>query len=159
MLFCKALKIVGTLYDDNTLIQRSNNLKEKIIELSFDGKMFVDNAVRNEDGKLVNTQNYSEACQYYAYFFDVVGINDNKFEFLRNIIFNVFGPDREKNGIMPKIEYANVLMGIYMRLELLLKWGKYEKLLGEIKQYFGGMAEHTGTLWEHNKPHANRIKH
>ena len=35
-------------------------------------------------------------------------------------------------------------------MELLYAWGEYEKLLEEIKIYFGKMAELTGTLWEHN---------
>ena len=152
MLYCKALKIIANLYADNSLLQRSLAMKQKIIELSFDGELFVDNAVRNAEGILVNTKNHSEACQYYAFFFDIIAIDDEKYNYLRNMIYNVFGPDREENAIMPEIEYANVLMGIYMRLELLLKWGEYEKLLSEIKKYFGGMAEHTGTLWEHNKP-------
>lgn len=155
MLYSKMLEIIGRRYQDEKILEQSRRLKKKIVTLSFDGKMFVDNAVRDPKGILRNTNNHSEACQYYAYFFEIIDRGDSRYRDLIKLIYDVFGPQREKNKIMPEVEYANALMGVYMRLELLLKWGEKEKLLSEIKQYFGGMAEITGTLWEHNKPCAS----
>ena len=40
-------------------------------------------------------------------------------------------------------------MGMYIRMELLLEWGEKEMLTKEIKEFFGHMAQYTGTLWEH----------
>ncbi len=52
--------------------------------------MFVDNAVYNEEGIAVNTDNHSEVCQYYAFFFGLVkDIDDPKFAYLKDL-FLVF---------------------------------------------------------------------
>ena len=111
----------------------------------------MDNAVYNEESVAVNTGNHSEVCRYCAFFFGIVkDIDDPKFAYLKDLIFGVFGPDRQAKGEMPEIEYANALMGIYIRMEPLYNWGRYEKLLEEIKLLFGKMADLTGTLWEHN---------
>ena len=49
-------------------------------------------------------------------------------------------------------------MGMYMRMELLLKWGYNDLLLEDIKAFFGHMADITGTLWEH-KAMTNSLNH
>lgn len=151
MMYARLMEIVGTLYGDNMLIEKCETLRTKIMEKSFDGALFIDNAIYNEGGIAINTENRSEVCQYYAIFFGLVkNLNDPKFAFLKNAVFNIFGPLREKNGLLPDVEYANALMGIYIRMELLYGFGEYDKLLEEIKIYFGKMAELTGTLWEKN---------
>ncbi len=151
MIYSRLLEIVGNLYNDSSLLEKCRSLREKIMEKSFDGKLFVDNAVYDNEGNAVNTENHSEVCQYYALFFGVVpDINEPKFSYLNDLVFNVFGPERKEKGIMPEIEYANALMGIYIRMELLYKYGLYEKLIEEIKLFFGKMADMTGTLWENN---------
>ena len=150
MLYSKILAIVGQLYEDEKLIIKSEVIKENIIKQAFNGTFFVDNAVRDKNNILILTQNHSEACQYYALFFEVAKANDERFKILIDTVLNVFGPERKANKIMPEIAYANAFIGNYLRMELLLRWGKYEKLLDEIKKYFYKMAEITGTLWEHD---------
>ena len=39
-------------------------------------------------------------------------------------------------------------MGNYMRIDLLCKYGYYDKATKEIEDYFYYMASRTGTLWE-----------
>ena len=68
MLYSSMLRIIADIYDDPEAANEANIVKGKVMEQSFDGKLFIDNAVRNKAGKLVVTSNYSEACQYYAYF-------------------------------------------------------------------------------------------
>ena len=151
MLYAKALDVVGSLYGDSELIDKAQALREDIIQQSFDGSFFVDNAVRGESGALERSDNRSEVCQYYAFCFDVVSLDDPRFESLIETILHVFGPNRVERGLLPEIEPANALMGIYMRLELLERMGRYRQLIDEIKTYFYPMAEQTGTLWEHNQ--------
>ena len=50
-------------------------------------------------------------------------------------------------------------MGIYLRLELLLRLGMYSATVDEIRGFFGGMAQLTGTLWEHNRPTGGSLNH
>ena len=151
MMYARLLEITGKLYGDNALLEKCEKLRNKIMEKSFDGKLFVDNAVYNEEGVAVNTGNHSEVCQYYAFFFGLIkDINDPKYAYLCDLVFNVFGPLRQEKGELLEIEPANALMGIYIRMELLYGWGKYEMLLEEIKLFFGKMADLTGTLWENN---------
>jgi hypothetical protein len=40
-------------------------------------------------------------------------------------------------------------MGQLLRMDLLVRWGKREMLIDQIKGYFLRMARLTGTLWEH----------
>jgi len=40
-------------------------------------------------------------------------------------------------------------------MELLLRWGEFAQLLGELKGYFHKMVELTGTLWEHDSVHGS----
>lgn len=152
MLYARLLEVTGTLYEDERLIKKCKALRAKIMEKSFDGKLFIDNAVYDEEGILRNTENRSEVCQYYAIFFGLIkDLNATEFAYLKDVVLNVFGPLRKKQGLLPDVEYANALMGIYIRMELLYNFGEYEKLLEEIKLFFGKMADLTGTLWENNE--------
>jgi hypothetical protein len=46
MLYSAMLKSVSHLYKDEELMKKSNELVNTINKLSFDGKLFIDNAVR-----------------------------------------------------------------------------------------------------------------
>lgn len=54
-----------------------------------------------------------------------------------------------------KLAESNMIYGVYMRLELLMREGRREELLAECEKYFYRMAEETGTLWEHNGAYAS----
>ena len=150
MLYSKMLRLIGTWYNDDALLKEAEKVKQEIIKQSFDGTCFIDNAIRSSDGVLELTGNRSEVCQYYAFFFDIADPEDERFAKLKDLVLNVFGPYRKAKGIMPEIAYANAFIGNYLRMELLLRWGRYEKVLEECKGYFYKMAETTGTLWEHD---------
>lgn len=150
MLYSKMLSAMGELFCDERLIEKSEILKHKIIEQSFDGEYFVDNAIREEDGTLKLTGNRSETCQYYAYFLGIADANDKRFEKLTNMLLNVFGPERKKNGEMPEIAFANAFIGNYLRIIILLRLKQFDKVLKDIKGYFYKMAVLTGTLWEND---------
>ncbi len=150
MLYSKLLMLMGEWYYDNSLIKKSIGIKKHIVDQSFNGIFFIDNAVRDENGKLMVTDNKSEVCQYYALFFDIAVIDDNRFDELRNTVVNIFGPDRKQMGILPDVAYANAFIGNYLRMMLLLRWGFNDQAIREVKEYFNHMANTSGTLWEHD---------
>jgi alpha-L-rhamnosidase len=149
MLYVKVQEIIATLYLDEKLMKRSRHLKKLIIRDSFNGTLFIDHAVRNEQGFLVKKEDISEVCQYYAARFLRINLYEEKYSCLRKAILEEFGPNRSKTGSWKEVEPANALMGIYLRMELLSELNEREKLKNEIKDYFGTMALKTGTLWEH----------
>lgn len=150
MMYHKVLELIGNWYKDETLLEQSKAIKKTVINQSFNGTFFIDNAIRDKEGKLHITHNVSEVCQYYALFFGIASINSEKYDKLNNLVFNVFGPNRKKQNIMPEIVYANSFIGNYLRMEILLKHGYYKKIIKETKDYFYYMAVTTGTLWEND---------
>ena len=158
MLYSKICKVIGSLYNDPTLIIKSQSLHDTVCRKSFNGTWFVDHAVRNEQGVLENAADISEVCQYYAIRFLELEKTDKRYAALMDAVLTKFTSNRpsEVDGIY--IEPANALMGIYLRMEILFDWGCKELLQEEIKAYFGHMAELTGTLWEH-KTNAASMNH
>ena len=154
MLYAEVLNIIGNLYGDEELIKKSADLRDTVRNMSFNGKMFLDRAMRQEDGSLKNTEELSETTQYYALRFGLADIEDEKYAYLKNMVFNVFGKDGMAEKF-PEIEPSNAFIGFYIRTELLLKWKKYPELVEYIKSFFLPMALGTGTLWEHKNKAAS----
>ena len=63
------LDAVARMYNDPSLHERAESMRETIRKQAFDGRFFIDNAKRQEDGSLQITNNHTETCQYYAFFF------------------------------------------------------------------------------------------
>jgi alpha-L-rhamnosidase len=154
MLFSEALECIGKLYDVTLLIERSAELKKTINSMAWNGKMYMDRAMRREDGALENTDELSETTQYYAFRFGLADIDEERCAYLKDMVFNVFGKDIMLQEY-PEIEPSNAFPGFYIRTELMLRWGMYKELLEYIKHFFLPMAEETGTLWEHKTPGAS----
>ncbi len=152
MLYAAALEAVGRIYNLEEYIKKGKKLKEIIREQSFDGKFFVDNALR-EDGKLKRTNNKTEVCQYYAFFFGVA-TKDTHAE-LWNTLVNDFGPERKNTKIHSDVDYANAFIGNFLRLDLISNDGSIKKWLKESTLYFNRMVQETGTLWEHDEETAS----
>lgn len=154
MLYARMLEAAAHIFEDNTLVQKAETLKETIRARSFDGEFFTDNEVY-KDGRPVSTGERTEVCQYYAFF---TGIATPKtYPALWKTLVEDFGPDREKTGKYPQIHPANAFIGNYLRLMLLEDNELYAQLLSEIKEYFYYMAQRTGTLWEHISTEASCI--
>lgn len=148
MLYSMVLRDMSELLEDEQLAEKGRKIKETVIEQSFNGTFFTDNAVRNEKGELVNTGNISETCQYYAYFCGVAEKNDVRFGKLTDTMLNEFGGTKQPNlDIAPSAPF----IGKYLRLIMLLRMGQFTSVLDDISGYFIGMANTTGTLWEHDK--------
>ncbi len=143
MLYVGALRAAAELLEKECLLEKATVLKKKIIELSFNGRYFRDNAVRGADGKLQVTENISETCQYYAAFFEILTKGEAP-AFYTRIVEELGKFQDNPEGIHP----SNMFIGYILRLTLLHSLGEKERLLKECKAQFLPMAERTGTLWE-----------
>ncbi|MDO5581398.1 MAG: hypothetical protein Q4G69_09685 [Planctomycetia bacterium] len=153
MLYAFALDAAGRIYGKKNWREKAVNLRKKIIEQAWDGTFFIDNAKRSKDGKLQITNNRSEVCQYFAFFFKTATPVSHPELWKR--LLNEFGPDRIKKGIWPEIHKANAFVGNVLRLELLSQADRSEQLLKESVAYNEYMADRTGTLWENDDTHAS----
>lgn len=148
-LYARALEAVYHLYGDKECKKRCEEIRETAVRQSFNGRYFLDHAVRDEKGALQLQTDSSEACQYYAVLFAGIDISDKKYAELKHLILNVFKPERE--GIMPEIFEVNAFIGAYLRMDVLLKMKEYRLVLSNVEEFFGKMAKYTGTLWEYRE--------
>ena len=145
-LYAEVLRAAGSLYGRREWIEKAERVADKTRELSFDGEVFIDNAVRAEDGKLVNTKNSSEAGQYYAILFGGIDINSKEYAKLKaHILENFKNIDAESRAFVG----VNAFIGFYLKMFALIKMDESELLSDAIKNFFGGMVDSTGTLWEY----------
>lgn len=145
MLYSAALASAANLYGNKEWQKKSDDLRKQIQQQSFNGDFFVDNAIR-EDGILKVTDQITEVCQYYAFFFDIA--TPESHPELWNKIVREFGPNRDVNNTYPHVAMANAFIGNYLRMDILSEQGQQSQLLAEIEDYFYYMADRTGTLWE-----------
>ena len=153
MLFAATLDVAGEIYGLEDLRQEAAAIRETIKQQAFNGEFFVDNAIRNEKKELVVTNNTTEVCQYYAFFFDVASPESHPE--LWNKLVNEFGPKRIHSKLYPAVHFANAFIGNYLRLELLSRYNLRSQLIAESIDFFDYMATRTGTLWENITTHAS----
>ena len=154
MLFSEAIECIGKLYGDESLLEKATTLRQTINEMAWNGTMYLDRAMRQEDGTLKNTDELSETTQYYAFRYGLADINEERCAHLKHLVLNVFGKDGMSEQY-PEIEPANSLPGFYIRTELMLRWKMYPALTEYIKHFFLPMAQMTGTLWENRTTSAS----
>lgn len=146
MLYSAALSSASRLYQNSSWKNKAEQIKQTVLKQSYNGTFFVDNAVRNADGKLQVTQNTTEVCQYYAFFFNIA--TPTTHPELWKKLTTEFGPNRNDAITYPNVYKANAFIGNYLRLDILSGYKMQNQLLGEIQDYFYNMARITGTLWE-----------
>ncbi len=145
-LYAETLRRTAMLYNDAELLERSNRVREMTKLRSWNGDVFIDNAVKDENGIPKNTTNFSEAGQYYAILFGDLDWNDKKYDNLKTYIeedFERFRPDKEH------FVRVNVWIGFYLKMWVFIRWGAWDRLERMIKGVFPDMADETGTLWEY----------
>jgi alpha-L-rhamnosidase len=153
MLYAKALESACHLYNNQAWLKKAEKIRKTVISQSFNGEFFIDNAVRDENGKLKITENTTEVCQYYAFFFNTATPTSHP-ELWKKLITE-FGPSRDDKAVYPKVFRANAFMGNYLRMDLLSRYNLQKQLISEIQDYFFAMADKTGTLWEHMQSNAS----
>lgn len=146
MLYAGMLDALGRLYGDDSLRSRAAAVRDAVRSQSYDGRFFCDNAVREPDGTLRRTDNHTEVCQYYAFFFETATLET--YPELWNRLATEFGPKRKDVNPYPDVPFANAFIGNYLRPELLSRADLSRQLLEETFDYFLPMVEQTGTLWE-----------
>ena len=144
--YLRVLEEAGRIYNEPNWISKASKIKKFIKEKAFDGLLLVDNLIRDDKNNLVKTKNFTEACQYYAFWFKA--IDKNEYKELYDLLMNKLGANKEK-GFMEYVEKPNMIYGIYMRLDLLMEDNNKEEIIKEVKYYFLNMAKETKTLWEH----------
>ncbi len=153
MLYAEMLDVISRLYGDKALAKQASKIREVIRKQSFDGEYFIDNAVRNKDGKLVLSGQHTEVCQYYALLFGVATPESHPALWAR--LRDEVTPGRVEKGLFPDLYPINAFIGSYLRLELLSKYGLSKQILNESIATYKAMAERTGTLWESLKATAS----
>ncbi len=150
MLYAGALAAAGRMYETPELAAKAERIRAAVRRQSFDGRFFVDNAVRGKDGRLNVTRNRSEVCQYFAFFFRVA--TPESHAALWRVLRDQFGPDRKNTKAYPEVHPANSFVGNMLRMELLSDAGLSRQILDESVAYLLYMADRTGTLWETDAP-------
>ncbi len=147
MMYAAMKDALARLYGDDELAIEARAMREAIRHLSLtDSGFFCDNLVYNEAGRLVPSGETTEACQYYAFYTDTATPESDPA--LWRILSEEFGFERRKSGAYPQVAHANAFIGNYLRLDLLCRYGLFDRLVKDIRDYFTYMAEKTGTLWE-----------
>src|SRR5690606_7717141 len=120
MLYSAALEKAGKLYQNNAWLNKAEKMKQAILEQSFNGEFFVDNAVLSENGELVVTENTTEVCQYYAFFFNIA--TPETHSDLWKKLTPEFGPNRDDSETYPGVFRANAFIGNYLRMDILSRY-------------------------------------
>ena len=153
MAWAEMLDCMDRLYGMKELAREAGKVREAVRRQSWNGEWFCDNAVRQSDGTLKISGERTETCQYYAFFFRTATPETHPTLWRRMV--SDFGPSRRRTRKWPEIWPSNAFIGNYLRLEVLSRAGLGEMVNREISGYFLGMADTTGTLWEHDAPTAS----
>ncbi|MBN2161352.1 MAG: hypothetical protein JXR25_01530 [Pontiellaceae bacterium] len=147
MLYARMLEAMGRLLDDDTLLNKARGIHAVVRRQAFDGTFFADHAVCDDNGIPQRTGESTEVCQYYAFFCGTA--TPETYPDLWQTLLTEFGPARNPTAVHERLHPANAFIGYFLRMELLSRQGETARLMQEMKDYFLGMAERTGTLWEH----------
>lgn len=144
MTYSDVLDAVAKLYGRPELAKQAAKLRETIRAKAFDGVWFRDNAAHPD---------VTETCQYYAFFHGVA--TPELHPGLWKKLVSEFGPERKRKKLYPEVWPSNAFIGNLMRLEILSRRGLSAQAVREMRGYYLGMADKTGTLWEHDSPTAS----
>ena len=151
--FLAAAKVYGI----KGLKEKAEKVKDYLLKNAYVDGFFVDNLIRNEKGDIIPTENYTETCQYYMFFFQCA--DKHKHKELFDKMLNEYGKSDSSvsggNPVKKQLTPSNMIYGVYMRLELLMREQKRVELLNECVRYFYDMTQKTGTLWENNTASAS----
>ena len=148
MLYAGVLEAAGRVFGLAGAAEKAERIRKTVAEMAFDGEVFLDHAMRCEDGTLRNYPHVSEAAQYYAILFGGVDLHDGKYEALRRHVvedFADFVPGERQ--FCPK----NAFIGLYLRMNVLMNMGDGALLKENVLNFCSGMARDTETLWEYKQ--------
>lgn len=64
-----SLLAAAKVYGIKGLKEKAEKVKDYLLKNAYVDGFFVDNLIRNEKGDIIPTENYTETCQYYMFFF------------------------------------------------------------------------------------------
>ena len=152
-----SLLAAAKVYGIKGLKEKAEKVKDYLLKNAYVDGFFVDNLIRNEKGDIIPTENYTETCQYYMFFFKCADKHTHKelFDKMLNEYGKSDGSASGGNPVKKQLTPSNMIYGVYMRLELLMREQKRVELLNECVRYFYDMTQKTGTLWENNTASAS----
>ena len=152
-----SLLAAAKVYGIKGLKEKAEKVKDYLLKNAYVDGFFVDNLIRNEKGDIIPTENYTETCQYYMFFFKCADKHTHKelFDKMLNEYGNSDSSVSGGNPVKKQLTPSNMIYGVYMRLELLMREQKRVELLNECVRYFYDMTQKTGTLWENNTASAS----
>ncbi len=153
MLYAAALDSASKLYGRHDWRVKADALRSTINDQSFDGTFYRDHAMRLPGGELDIRPDRTEVCQYYAFFFRVA-MPESRPKLWKTLV-EEFGPQRRETKAHPEVHPCNQLPGNMLRIETLSRHGETARIHDEAIGYWNSMATTTGTLWEHDSPHAS----
>ncbi len=153
MLYAYCLKAMSEMYGDAALADRAEQMHETIRRLSFNGRFFVDQMLRDENGALYLQGEVTEVCQYYAFYCGTA--TKETYPRLWDTLLTEFGPYRKQDNRHPAVHFANAFIGNYLRLDMMARCGSMREVLDNIEGYFYNMAITSNTLWEKDEPTAS----
>ena len=152
-----SLLAAAKVYGIKGLKEKAEKVKDYLLKNAYVDGFFVDNLIRNEKGDIIPTENYTETRQYYMFFFKCADKHTHKELFDK--MLNEYGKSDSSvsggNPVKKQLTPSNMIYGVYMRLELLMREQKRVELLNECVRYFYDMTQKTGTLWENNTASAS----
>ena len=152
-LYASMLEAMAGLLGRPELAAQGAAVRDKAATLAWNGEWFEDNAVRDAEGVLRRRGHVSETGQYYAFWFG--SASPETHGALWECLCTEFGPSRDIAKTYPDIPASNAILGAYLRLELLVRYGCGRQCLDECKRLFLPMARKTGTLWENLSPNSS----
>ena len=145
-LYSAVLEAVAKVFSRPELMKKSESIRKKTAELSFNGEVFVDHAVRKDNGELENQKHISEACQYYAILYGGIDIDAPEYARLKSYVIDDFKSfDPGENKFCPK----NAFIGLYLRMNVLMNMKDSRLLAKNLEVFCLHMSRTTGTLWEY----------
>lgn len=142
---------LGELYGNAEWKEIGTRLREKIREATAtfrDGEidLFSDNLVPDRDGKLCQTDKYTEAALYTALWSGLWEKGENPA--LDAAVRDRMGP-APKFAPYPVLGRSGLFIGLCIRLDMLARRGDYGKMLEDLRAiYEPQLKEGPGTLWE-----------
>lgn len=149
-LYARTLRAAYNIFGGEELLKKSELVAKEAVRQSFNGTLFTDHAIRREDGTLENAGDISEICQYYAILLADLDLDAPAYAEMLRMVREVFLPGRLATPEFD-VEPINAFIGVYLRMDTLLKLEAYEQALEECEAFFGPMAQKTNTLWENLK--------
>lgn len=155
-LYSGMLDAVADVFHRPELAEKAAQVRRVAIEASFDGEVFRDHALREQDGSYIVQKHVSEACQYYAILYGGVDLGEPRYAAL-----NAYVKDGFKSFCAGEYKFCpiNAFIGLYLRMNVLINMQDRELMAENLKSFCLHMSRTTGTLWEYRDPTWGSLDH